>query len=141
MPFTKQKLDSIYQRSTGYCHLCHKKLSRKNYNTPGARGAWHVEHSKPRSKGGTDHMNNLFAACIDCNADKSNYTTRTARGWNGKSRAPLSPERRDQVKTNNGILCALGGRAVGFAVAGPVGALIGALTGGHLGASGNPDRQ
>ena len=98
-----------------------------------------MEHSVPRSKGGTDHLNNLFPACVGCNHDKSNRTTRTARGWNGKTRAPMSPEKRKQAKTENGILGALGGGAVGFAVAGPVGAVIGVLAGGHLGASGNPD--
>lgn len=84
-------------------------------------------------------MNNLFAACIDCNHGKSNMTTRTARGWNGKSRAPLSPEKRKQAKAENGLLGAVGGGVVGFAVGGPVGAVIGALTGGHLAGSANPD--
>src|SRR5689334_15780235 len=94
MRFDKQTVSSIYRRTCGYCHLCHAKLSLKNYGQPGKRGAWQVEHSVPRSKGGTDHLNNLFAACIGCNLDKSNRTTRTARGWNGKLRAPLNPSRR-----------------------------------------------
>ncbi len=140
MPFDKQLLTRIYQRTSGYCHLCHSKLAFKNYGRPDKRGAWEVEHSVPRSKGGTDHLNNLFPACVGCNHAKSNRMTRTARGWNGKTCAPLSPEKRKQARTENGILGALGGGAIGFAVAGPVGAVIGALTGGHLGASGNPDK-
>lgn len=141
MPFDKHLLTRIYRRTCGYCHLCHAKLSLKNYGQPGKRGAWQVEHSVPRSKGGTDHPNNLYAACVTCNGDKSNKTTRTARGWNGKTRAPLSPERRKQAKTENAILGAMGGSAVGFAVGGPVGAFIGALAGGHLAGSTNPDRE
>jgi len=140
MQFDKQTLAHIYHRTSGYCHLCHSKLALINYGRVGKRGAWHVEHSVPRSKGGADHLNNLFAACIDCNLNKSNRTTKTARGWNGKTRAPLSPEKRHRAKTENGILGAVGGGAVGFAVAGPVGAVIGALAGGHLGASANPDK-
>jgi len=139
MPFTKQQVDAIYRRSTGYCHLCHKKLSLVNYGKNGARGAWHIDHSKPRSRGGTDHMNNLLPACIDCNLGKSNLTTRTARRWSGKTRAPMTPERRKQAKAENGFIAAVGGGIVGFAVGGPVGAFIGAMTGGQLGASKNPD--
>lgn len=140
MPFTKQQIDSIYDRSTGYCHLCHKKLSRKNYGIHGARGAWHVEHSIPRSKGGTDHMNNLFAACIDCNYEKSNMTTRTARKWNGKTCAPLSREMRKQAKLKGGIAGAIAGVLVG-ALAGPLGVLVGAVSGAYMGSSGNPDKK
>ena len=139
MRFTKEQLDQIYRKTSGYCHICHTKLSRKNYGQDGERGAWHVEHSVPRAKGGTDHLNNLKPACISCNLDKSATTTRTARGWNGKTRAPLSVEKRNQAKSENALLGAVGGGVVGFAVAGPIGAAIGALAGGHFGASENPD--
>jgi len=77
-----------------------------------------VDHSNARSNGGTDRCPNLKPACIDCNLDKSNKTTRTARRWNGKTRAPLSREKRKQAKTENAILGALGGGVVGFAVGG-----------------------
>ena len=140
MKFTTALLDLIYGKSTGYCHLCHKKLSRTNYNRRGARGAWHVEHSVPRSKGGTEHLNNLYAACIDCNCDKSNKTTRTARQANGKTCAPLSPEKRKDAKFQGGVAGAIAGGLAGAAVAGPVGAVVGAVTGACLGSSGNPDR-
>lgn len=140
MAFDKYQLTRIYKRTSGYCHLCHAKLSVENYGKGGRRGAWHVEHSVPRSRGGTDHTNNLFPACMKCNWDKSNMTTRTARGWNGKRRAPLSPQRRRQAKSENAILGAMGGGAIGFAVAGPLGALFGAFAGGHIAGSANPDR-
>jgi len=140
MAFDNQTLTRVYKRTSGYCHLCHAKLSLKNYGQRGQKGAWQVEHSVPRSKGGSDHLNNLFAACVSCNGDKSNKTTRTARGWNGKTRAPLSPQKRKQAKAENGIIGAIGGGALGFAVAGPVGAVIGAITGGHFSATQNPDR-
>lgn len=141
MPFTQQQLDAIYRRSTGYCHLCHKKLSRTNYGAQGNRGAWHVEHSKPRSKGGTDHANNLFAACIQCNYEKSDKTTRTVRKWNGKTYAPLNPDKRKQAKLNNGFAGAIAGGLAGAMVAGPFGGLVGALGGAFVGSSHNPDRN
>ena len=140
LSYTKEQLDRIYRKTSGYCHLCHAKLSRKNHGQEGERGAWHVDHSVPRAKGGTDHLNNLKPACISCNLDESAKTSRTARGWKGKTRAPMSVEKRKQAKSENALLGALGGGVVGFAVAGPIGAAIGALTGGHLAASKNPDK-
>ncbi len=139
MKFTNQELDGIYQRSSGYCHLCHRKLARRNYGVNGARGAWHVEHSRPRAKGGTDHLNNLFAACVGCNCSKRAVTTRTARRWNGKTRAPLNPTRRKQAKFSNGLAGAVVGGLAGAVVAGPVGAVFGAVTGAGIGSSRNPD--
>jgi hypothetical protein len=140
MAFNKEQLDRIYCRTTGYCHICGDKLARTNYAKPGKKGAWEVEHSVPRSKAGTDHPNNLFPACIDCNRNKSDRTTRAARAWHGKTRAPLSAEKRKQAKVENGILGAAGGAAIGLVVAGPAGALVGALAGGALAGSKNPDR-
>lgn len=139
MKYTKEQLDQIYCKTSGYCHLCHTKLSRKNHGQHDERGAWHVEHSVPRAKGGTYHLNNLKPACISCNLDKSATTTRTARGWKGKTRAPMSVEKRKQAKSENALLGVVGGGVVGFAVAGPIGAAIGALAVGHLAESSNPD--
>ncbi len=141
MPFDKQTLTRIYQRTSGYCHLCHAKLSVKNYGQRGKKGAWQVEHSVPRSKGGSDHLNNLFAACVSCNCDKSNKTTRTARGWNGKKCAPLNPEKRKQAKFDNGFAGAIAGGFAGGMIAGPIGLIVGAVTGVCVGSSNNPDRN
>jgi len=140
MRFTNEQLDQIYRKTSGYCHLCHTKLSRKNYGQDDERGAWHVEHSVPRAKGGTDHLNNLKPACISCNLDKGTQTTRAARGRNGKTRAPMSVEKRKQAKSENTFLGALGGGLAGLAVGGPIGAAIGAFAGGHLAGAANPDR-
>lgn len=141
MNYAEEQLDRIYRKTSGYCHLCHTKLSRKHHGQRGKRGAWHVDHSVPRAKGGTDHPNNLKPACISCNLEKSDQTTRTARGRNGKSRAPLSTEKRKQAKNENAFLGAVGGGVAGFAVAGPVGAIVGAVTGACVGSSANPDRK
>ena len=83
MKFDKNQRRVIYEKTDGHCHICHIKLSFVNYAREGERGAWEVEHSRPQAKGGTHHGNNLFPACIICNRNKSDYTTHTARGWNG----------------------------------------------------------
>ncbi len=90
MGFTDEELNYIYDRISGYCHICRKKLAFKNYGLFGARSAWEVEHSNPKSRGGTNHLNNLYAACIPCNRSKNNLSTRTARAAYGNRKAPLS---------------------------------------------------
>jgi len=90
MAFTKEQLNRIYEKTNGKCHICRKKLAHGNYGVAGTRGAWEVEHSKPRSNGGTDHGNNLFAACISCNRSKSNGSTKAAREKHGYKCAPFS---------------------------------------------------
>jgi hypothetical protein len=52
MAYTDERLNRIYDRTNGYCHICHKKLSFVNYAQYGWRGAWEVDHSKPKAKGG-----------------------------------------------------------------------------------------
>lgn len=127
----------IYDRSSGYCHLCTKKLSFKNYAQEGEWGAWQVDHSVPRSRGGSDHLSNLYPACIDCNRDKSDGSTRGARARNGVSRAPLSRSQAEGVRQQNTVLGALLGVPV-FLVAGPVAGIVAAVFGGIVGASSRP---
>jgi hypothetical protein len=101
MAFSNQELDAIYTRTNGRCHICGMKLARRNYGTRGAKAAWHVEHSIPKAAGGTDHRNNLYAACIYCNLQKSDGTSRSARARNGRTRAPLSIKMRGKKRAEN----------------------------------------
>ena len=140
MPFDSKQLDGIFRRTSGLCHICHKKLCRKNYGSFGSRGAWEVEHSVPQCGGGTHRSNNLYAACISCNRSKGKITTRTVRRWNGQTRAPMSSERRKSARDENTFVAAAFGGLAGFAIAGPVGAIIGAVGGGKFGNSLNPDK-
>lgn len=80
----------IYSRTEGQCHLCRKRLSFRNYGRLRERGAWEIEHSVAQSRGGTDHGNNLFAACIPCNRSKGGRSSRTARRVHGFQCAPYS---------------------------------------------------
>src|SRR4051794_25747164 len=101
-------LYKIFQRTDGRCHLSGGKLVFQNYGKFGQPGAWEIEHSVPRSKGGTDHLNNLYAASISANRAKGSSSTRTARAQYGLTCAPLSQERKAQVRENNawtGLAC------------------------------------
>ena len=132
------RLNAIYDRTGGHCHLCHKKLAFKNYALFGQRGAWEIEHSVPRVLGGTNRLGNLYPACISCNRQKQHLSTRTARRWNGQTRAPLSADRRLQLKNENTWT----GAGLGFLLGAPlggVGALLGPIIGGYLGRSVKPD--
>ncbi|HWY37116.1 MAG TPA: HNH endonuclease signature motif containing protein [Bacteroidia bacterium] len=130
------RLNKIYDKTDGHCHICHKKLSFSKY---GATGGWEIEHSVARANGGTDHLNNLFAAHISCNREKGTYHTRTARGWNGNTRAPYSKAKKQKIKNSNTATGAVVGGLVGLLL-GPVGAAVGAAIGGAIGSNNSPKR-
>jgi uncharacterized protein YcfJ len=139
MSYSQPDLKLIYNRTSGYCHICGQKLSLTNYARPGRKGAWEVEHSRAKALGGTDRLNNLYAACIQCNRDKGTVAARTARRWNGRQRAPLSRSRRGAVKRENTVIAGVIGGVLG-ALAGPWGAAAGAAAGAYVGSKVNRDR-
>lgn len=138
--YSNEQLNTIYDRTSGYCHLCHKKLAFKNYASCGQRGAWEVEHSRAKANGGSDRLTNLYAACISCNRSKSTSTTRSARIKNGKTRAPLSNTKRQQAKMEQAVASGMLGAAIGGILFGPGGALIGSVAGAAKGHKLNPDK-
>lgn len=83
MAYDDDRLNRIYYKTDGYCHLCGKKLSRNNYGSNGSKGAWEVDHSIAKANGGTNHLNNLFPACIPCNNEKGTYHKQTIRKRKG----------------------------------------------------------
>ena len=68
--YTGKQLRDIYHKNNGYCWHCGKKLALTNYSRLRRRGAWEVDHSNPKAKGGTDYMRNLVPSCIKCNRSK-----------------------------------------------------------------------
>lgn len=52
----------IWVRDEGQCHLCGSQTSPDDF---------HMDHLLPRSRGGTDHRDNLRVACPRCNIRKS----------------------------------------------------------------------
>ncbi len=126
------KLKQIFRRTDGRCHICHRKLNFKHHGKRGFSGAWHIEHSVPRANGGTDRLNNLYPACIDCNHAKGVLSTRSARGMCGKTRAPYSRAKKDAIRESNVGTGVVIGTIIG-SVGGPWGMLIGAAIGGMIG--------
>lgn len=137
--FDRSELRDIYDRTRGKCHICCKKLAFRNYGISGAIGAWHVEHSIPVAKGGTNHRNNLYAAHIRCNIEKATVTARTARRWNGRNKVPLNRATYEKEKTDNTILGGALGIGIGVLLGGPPGALLVGLLGATLGSEVDPD--
>jgi HNH endonuclease len=138
MPFGTERLERIFDRTSGKCHLCHRRLAFSNYGCPGRRGAWEVEHSRPRARGGTDHGNNLYPACCFCNRDKGVYSTRAARAWNRRCKAPMSRSRREAAREGGAISGGVVGAFLG-ATAGPFAMLIGAAIDAKVGYDQDPD--
>ena len=133
----KNRLQKIFQKTDGNCHICHGKLSFTNYGNLGSRGAWNIEHSKPKAKGGSDHLNNLYAACISCNTDKGVKHTKTARAKYGYTRAPHSRTKKETVRNDNVLGGGLLGGILG-SIFGPVGTLVGAGLGAIIGNENSP---
>jgi len=74
MGYDKETLRYIFEKTNGYCIYCGKKLSWINYGNSNGKGGWEVDHSRSKSKGGTDHLNNLVPSCIPCNRNKGTLT-------------------------------------------------------------------
>ncbi|MGB0712304.1 MAG: HNH endonuclease [Gammaproteobacteria bacterium] len=134
MKLSQNAKQALFDKTDGRCHLCHKKLVFTNYGIAGAKGAWEKEHSKARAKGGTDHANNLFAACIPCNRSKQDQSTYAVRSRNGVKGAPRSRKKRESDQLKAGLGGAASGALLGFRVAGPVGGLVGCVVGYAFGA-------
>ncbi len=99
MSYDNDKLRRVFERTDGECHICRGKLSFSNYGKADKRGGWEVEHSVPRSRGGSDSLNNLYPAHVACNRSKGSSDSRSARREHGFQAAPLPAK----IKTRNAI--------------------------------------
>ena len=73
-PYSPEVLTLVFGKFEGHCCYCGKRIETTSYGRPRAKGAWEVDHDKPRSRRGTDHPNNLLPACVSCNRSKGNMT-------------------------------------------------------------------
>lgn len=128
--YDENRLQAIFERANGRCHLCGKKLAFSNYGAHGRRGAWEVDHSKPIADGGTDHLNNLYPAHTSCNRSKQAQSSTAVRKINDRTRPPLSSAALEREKETNALTGAFAGGLLGARIAGPHGFLIGAVVGG-----------
>lgn len=135
MAYNQEDLREIYRKTDGRCHLCWKGLRFSSY---GQDGGWEVEHSNPRSNGGTDRFHNLFPAHIRCNRQKGTITTRTVRAWHGQTRAPLSKAKKEEIRSKNRWGWAAGLGLFGIPAGLPAVLFLG-LIGAAIGDSINPE--
>ena len=110
-----------------------------NHGINSGRDEWEIEHSKPKSKGGTDHLNNLYAACVKCNREKSNGTNYSIRSIKGVKKAPLTEDKKDKKVFSNTVKGVITGAAVDRFF-GPIGIIAGGVIGAVYGSNMNPDK-
>ena len=98
-----------------------------------------MEHSNPRCNGGSDRLCNLYAAHVVCNREKGAVTTRTARAWNGRTKAPLSKVRKEEIRKDNRLGWGSVGALTGGAIFGVPGLVLGGILGGIVGGALDPE--
>ena len=59
---TEQKRQAIFLKYGGHCAYCGNLMKMKNLT---------VDHLKPKSKGGSNRIENLMQSCRKCNAAKA----------------------------------------------------------------------
>lgn len=129
MNYSKSDRQYVLEKSGGRCNYCRKNLRLGAHGLSQDQGGWHVDHSRPRSGGGSQHRNNLVAACVRCNLRKGARPSSFARAMNGLSAAPLSHARQTRVRLRNSIIGALvggllGGPAIVVGACAAIGALL-----------------
>lgn len=60
------KKGKVYYKTNGKCSYCGEDLEPFGY--------WHMDHQFPKSRGGSDELDNLMPACKFCNSSKGNKT-------------------------------------------------------------------
>ena len=90
MAYSKEKLDKIFAKGViikGMNSMTHRKdkcgyiIYRYSYGKKSKMG-WEVDHSKPKSKGGTDHINNLQPLhwyANKCKTDKHPFSKKNCK--------------------------------------------------------------
>jgi ATP adenylyltransferase len=66
---TRSRWYAVHKRDDWQCRSCGVRKDDQEFL---ARGPFHVDHIKPRSKGGASKMNNLQLLCARCNTTKGN---------------------------------------------------------------------
>jgi 5-methylcytosine-specific restriction endonuclease McrA len=102
----QSEIRHIYSKTDGCCHLCGKKHRLSDYAI-----TWHREHHVPRAHGGSDHVKNLYVACVKCNLIKGILPSKVVRKWMGLNQVPLSRKTKIRIKeeqeSNNTLILLL----------------------------------
>lgn len=71
---TEQEIEQLYEDQEGRCGYCGITL----------HGEYQVEHIRPLARGGSNDIDNLVCACVECNQTKHTSTFeewKARRGW------------------------------------------------------------
>lgn len=134
----KERIHKIFHKTDGHCHLCGGKCILSHHGVHQTKGGWHIEHSVPRFNGGTDHLNNLYPAHINCNLKKGIKPTRTIRAKHGLSKAPPSKAKKEEIRNENIAAGAVIGGIIGSAFGNSWGTALGVIVGALIGNSNSP---
>src|SRR3989442_1227699 len=101
-------------------------------------GRWNIRFRSPTAALTTATISSL-RACRAIGARPRMQSSQAVRARNGLTRTPLSRERRDDAQARNTLIGIGTVAAAGGFIAGPVGIAIGALVGGLVGNSIDPE--
>lgn len=78
--FNWSTVRAVFKKTGGKCFYCGCVLPEDtdDYDEQGlvvmSTRNWHIDHATPRSRGGSNKIDNLFPSCCSCNLAKSNMT-------------------------------------------------------------------
>lgn len=134
MSYSREELNRIHQKTSGRCHLCGGELDFDSYGE-----GWEVDHSRPKSKGGTEHGNNLYPAHTSCNRARQDRPASAIREQNGLERPLLSRKQRKKRRKTNAVTWGGVAAIAGGMLAGPPGAVMAGAVGAFAGHEQDPD--
>lgn len=117
MAHTEERLNAIFTRTDGRCHLCWGGIDFSRYGDHQHARGWEVDHSDPRASGGTDRLNNLLPAHALCNRSKGARRNREIRGVHGRSRAPMPAGKQAEVRAERTVVGGVVGGLIGMFLA------------------------
>ena len=66
--YTTEDIKRLREQQSNECYYCGVKMNDINYDP----AQWTIEHKIPRTKGGTNTLDNIVIACSKCNHRKKN---------------------------------------------------------------------
>jgi hypothetical protein len=94
---------AVYDKTGGHCYYCGMKLTlRSKTKFPEVDPAVMLtDHFVPKSKGGSDHIDNIVPCCRPCNSGKNNKPLEQYRSscyWKSKG-ISFTPKQREFLKS------------------------------------------
>lgn len=81
----RPKQQKVWDKTNGRCWYCGTELIASKVGTAGKAGTvsnWFaVDHLFPKSRGGSNDLENLVPACFSCNSSKRHKTVEHFRQW------------------------------------------------------------